>query len=125
MCIHACLSDFIEFCSIISNILKPKGYNFNLLKALGLFGKKVLDVEKGDMNEIILKIRSNKMKKKLIIAAIVIAIIVGVMLYMHYTPFWVNLTTVVSFGVGVVAGWVARLVYDKYFKEDAQNESID
>ena len=28
------------------------------------------------------------MKKKLIIAAIVIAIIVGVMLYMHYTPFW-------------------------------------
>ena len=31
------------------------------------------------------------MKKKLIIAAIVIAIIVGVMLYMHYTPFWVNL----------------------------------
>ena len=44
------------------------------------------------------------MKKKLIIAAIVIAIIVGVMLYMHYTPFWVNLTTVVSFGVGVVAG---------------------
>lgn len=45
------------------------------------------------------------MKKKLIIAAIVIAIIVGVMLYMHCTPFWVNLTTVVSFGVGVVAGW--------------------
>ncbi len=65
------------------------------------------------------------MKKKLIIAGIVIAIIVGVMLYMHYTPFWVNLTTVVSFGVGVVAGWVARLVYDKYFKEDAQNENID
>ena len=46
---------FIEFCSIISNILKPKGYNFNLLKALGLFGKKVLDVEKEDMNEIITK----------------------------------------------------------------------
>lgn len=61
------------------------------------------------------------MKKKLIIAAIVIAIIVGVMLYMHYTPFWVNLT----FGVGVVAGWVAHVVYDKYFKEDVQNENID
>ena len=65
------------------------------------------------------------MKKKLIIAGIVIAIIVGVMLYMHYTPFWVNLTIVVSFGVGVVAGWVARVVYDKYFKEDVQNENID
>lgn len=62
------------------------------------------------------------MKKRLIIAAIVIAIIVGVML-LHSV--WVNLTTVVSFGVGVVAGWVARVVYDKYFKEDAQNENID
>ena len=51
-CLFVC---FREFCSIISNILKPKGYNFNLLKALGLFGKKVLDVEKEDMNEIITK----------------------------------------------------------------------
>ena len=51
-CLLVC---FIEFCSIISNILKPKGYSFNLLKALGLFGKKVLDVEKEDMNEIITK----------------------------------------------------------------------
>lgn len=58
------------------------------------------------------------MKKKLIIAAIVIAIIVGVMLCMHYTPFWVNLTTVVSFGVGAVVGWVAHVIYDKYFRKE-------
>ena len=58
------------------------------------------------------------MQKKLIFAAIVIAIIVGVMLYMHYTPFWVNLTTVVSFGVGAVVGWMARVVYDKYFRKE-------
>lgn len=58
------------------------------------------------------------MKKKLIITAIIVAVIVGVMLYMHYTPFWVNLTTVVSFGIGVVAGWVAHAVYCKYFKEE-------
>ena len=65
------------------------------------------------------------MKKKLIITAIIVAVIVGVMLYMHYTPFWVNLTTVVSFGVGAVVGWVAHMVYDKYFKGDVQDESID
>ncbi len=59
-----------------------------------------------------------EMKKKLIITAILVAIIVGVMLYMHYTPFWVNLTTVVSFLVGIVAGWVAHIVYGKYFKEE-------
>lgn len=54
----------------------------------------------------------------MIIAAIIIAIIVGVMLYMHYTPFWVNLTTVVSFGVGAVVGWVAHMVYNKYFRKE-------
>lgn len=65
------------------------------------------------------------MKKKLIVVAVIIAVIVGVMLYMHHTPFWVNLTTVVSFGVGAVVGWVAHMVYDKYFKGDVQDESID
>lgn len=49
-CLLVC---FIEFCSIISNILIPKGYGFNMIKALGLFGKKVLDVDKEDISEII------------------------------------------------------------------------
>lgn len=51
-CLLVC---FIEFCSIISNILKPKGYDFNVIKALGIFGKKVLDVDKEDISEIITK----------------------------------------------------------------------
>lgn len=51
-CLLVC---FIEGCSIISNILKPKGYNFNIIRALGVFGKKVFDVEKEDMSEIITK----------------------------------------------------------------------
>ena len=51
-CLLVC---FIEFCSIISNILAPKGCSFNMLKALGLFGKKMLDVDKEEMSEIITK----------------------------------------------------------------------
>lgn len=51
-CLLVC---FIEFCSIISNILTPKGYSFNMLKALGLFGKKMLDVDKEEISEIITK----------------------------------------------------------------------
>lgn len=51
-CLLVC---FIEFCSIISNILTPKGYSLNMLKALGLFGKKMLDVDKEEMSEIITK----------------------------------------------------------------------
>lgn len=56
-CLLVC---FIEFCSIISNILSPKGYSFNMLKALGVFGKKVLDVDKEDISEIITKDKEEK-----------------------------------------------------------------
>lgn len=51
-CLFVC---FIEFCSIVSNILKPKGYDFNVLKALGIFCKKVFNVDKEDASEIITK----------------------------------------------------------------------
>lgn len=56
-CLLVC---FIEFFSIISNILIPKGYDFNMIKALGLFGKKVLDVDKEDISEIITKDKEEK-----------------------------------------------------------------
>ncbi|WP_244436518.1 phage holin family protein [Bacteroides timonensis] len=51
-CLFVC---FIEGCSIISNILKPKGYNFNLAAAIGLFCKKVFSVDKEDVTNIINK----------------------------------------------------------------------
>lgn len=56
-CLFVC---FIEFCSIISNILKPKGYDFNVLKALGVFCKKVFNVDKEDVSEIITKDKEEK-----------------------------------------------------------------
>lgn len=49
-CLAVCL---IEFSSIMSNILKPKGYDFNLVKLISVvFGKK-FDVDKKDIEEII------------------------------------------------------------------------
>lgn len=56
-CLFVC---FIEFCSIISNILKPKGYDFNVLKALGIFCKKVFNVDKEDVSETITKDKEEK-----------------------------------------------------------------
>lgn len=56
-CFFVC---FIEFCSIVSNILKPKGYDFNVLKALGIFCKKVFNVDKEDVSEIITKDKEEK-----------------------------------------------------------------
>lgn len=50
--IYSCLLVcFIELCSIISNILKPKGININIIGALRLFFKKVAHVD--DISEII------------------------------------------------------------------------
>ena len=56
-CLFVC---FIEFCSIVSNILKPKGYDFHVLKALGIFCKKVFNVDKEDVSEIITKDKEEK-----------------------------------------------------------------
>lgn len=51
-CLFVC---FIEGCSIISNILKPKGYNINLAAAISLFSKKVFSVDKEDVKYVINK----------------------------------------------------------------------
>ena len=56
-CLFVC---FIEICSIISNILKPKGYNINLAAAIGVFAKKVFSVEKEDMKDVITKKKEEK-----------------------------------------------------------------
>lgn len=54
--IYACLLVcFIEGCSIMSNLLKPKGYSLDFAKAIGIFGKRVLKVEKEDIEDVITK----------------------------------------------------------------------
>lgn len=56
-CLFVC---FIEGCSIISNILKPKGYNLNVAGAVMVFCKKVFSVEKEDMEDIVTKDKEEK-----------------------------------------------------------------
>lgn len=54
--IYSCLLVcFIEGCSIMSNLLKPKGYSLDFAKVIGLFGKRILKVDKDDMKDIITK----------------------------------------------------------------------
>lgn len=55
-----------------------------------------------------------KLKKTLIITAIVLVVVDGVLLYVHYSPVWVNLSNVVALAIGVVIGWIARVLYAKY-----------
>lgn len=56
-CLLVC---FIEGCSIVANILKPKGINVNIISAVGVFCKKVFSVDKGDVEEIFKKEKEEK-----------------------------------------------------------------
>lgn len=51
-CLAVCL---IEFSSIMSNILKPRGYDVNLVKMVAVVFSKKFDVAKKDIEEIIEK----------------------------------------------------------------------
>lgn len=59
--IYACLFVCgIELCSIISNILKPKGYTFNMIKAIGILAGKLLCVNREEVEELVTKDKKKK-----------------------------------------------------------------
>ena len=58
------------------------------------------------------------MKKKTIIwTVVIVAIVIGVLVYMHYTPVWVSISNVICGAAGLVLGWIAHVLYNKYIKE--------
>lgn len=54
------------------------------------------------------------MKKKLIVCAIVLAVIVGLLAYNQYVPFWVSIVSTGAFIFGVFLGWLAKGWSDKH-----------
>ncbi len=56
-CLLVC---FIEGCSIISNILKPKGYDINMIRLLTVFANKVFGIDKEETKKIIKKNRNGR-----------------------------------------------------------------
>lgn len=59
-CLLVC---FIEGCSIIGNILKPKGINFNLIGAFGAMFKRV-GLDKEDAKEVFKEVSEEELEKK-------------------------------------------------------------
>lgn len=53
----------IEGCSIMSNILKPKGYNINVIGLLSVLAKKLFKIESEDTKSVITKIDKDESKK--------------------------------------------------------------
>lgn len=56
------------------------------------------------------------MKKKQIFWLIIGLIVVAVIVFVKVVPVWASLTGVVSFAVGCVVAWIAKVLYDKYIK---------
>ena len=52
-----------------------------------------------------------------IIAGVIAAIIICIVLFVKYAPVWVSLVSVGTFLIGIVAGYVARVMYAKYFRK--------
>ena len=53
------------------------------------------------------------MKKKIIFWAIVIVLLIGLGLWLKYTSFGVTVVTILVGAAGLVAGWIAKILYDK------------
>lgn len=48
------------------------------------------------------------MKQKLIILAIAIVVIVGLLAYYQYVPFWASIVSTGAFIAGMLVGWFAK-----------------
>lgn len=56
------------------------------------------------------------MRKRIITWCVIVLVVILTLVYTHKVPVWVSMSNVVSFLVGSVAGWFAKIVYDKMKK---------
>lgn len=54
------------------------------------------------------------MKQKLIIFAIALAVIVGLLAYYQYVPFWASIVSTGAFIAGMIVGWMAKVWSEKH-----------
>lgn len=54
------------------------------------------------------------MKKKLTVFVIVVAVVIGLLAYYQYVPFWASIVSTGAFVAGIILGWMAKKWSDKY-----------
>lgn len=57
------------------------------------------------------------MKRKIIFWAVVVVLLIGLGLWLKYTSFGVAVVTILVGLGGIVIGWLAKMLYDRYVKE--------
>ncbi len=58
-----------------------------------------------------------KAKKITFWTVVAVVLIIGLAIYLKYAPFGVTVVTVIVGLGGIVAGWLAKVLYDRYVKE--------
>lgn len=56
------------------------------------------------------------MNKKQIFWLIIALSAVALIVFVKVVPVWASLTGIISFGCGVVIGWLGKVFYDRYIK---------
>lgn len=59
-------------------------------------------------------------KSKLIAAAVALLVIVGVLAYFNFVPFWASITTALAFIAGGAAGWAAKAWSDRHIGKEGK-----
>ncbi|MBM6865884.1 hypothetical protein H6A66_11980 [Bacteroides caecigallinarum] len=54
------------------------------------------------------------MKRKLIVFVIVVAVIIGLLAYYQYVPFWASIVSTGAFAAGIILGWMAKKWSDEH-----------
>ena len=57
------------------------------------------------------------MKKKIIFWVVVAIVIIALGIFLKYASFGVTVVTILVGLGGIVAGWLGKILYDKYVKE--------
>jgi len=56
-------------------------------------------------------------KKTIILIAVILIVVIGGLIYMHYTPIWISISNIIFGAFGIVIGWIAYVLYNKYIKD--------
>lgn len=59
--------------------------------------------------------------KKIWFWIVLALVIVGILAFANYVPFWVSLTTATAFIAGGVVSWILHNIYDKYFQGNVES----
>lgn len=54
------------------------------------------------------------MKKKLIVFVVAVAVVIGLLAYYQYVPFWASIVSTGAFTAGIIFGWMAKCWSDKH-----------